>query len=150
MMEVAGLGLLTPEETLNRATRLNNSFQLLWRNATAAQKKELDPVMAGWIPYFNRLRDSWVARTTEYGELNKWEKIYQQLWDKFKAQGTKITAPVIVPGTTPGDVQVQLPSKKEMEDTEKRIQRVGAGLIAAGAVATLGVGWLLWRMRRRG
>jgi hypothetical protein len=144
MIEATGLGLLTPEETLKRATHLNNSFQLLWRNANAKQKKELDPIMAGWVAYFNKLRTSWVARTTEYGELAGWEKEYQKYWNKFQAEGTKITAPVIVAGKPPGTVAVDIPK----EDIEESLKRAGTWVIALGTLGALGVGWLLWRMRR--
>lgn len=126
-LESSSLDLLTPETTLARATNLNNAFQLLWRNASPIQKQKLNPVMDGYTSYYNKLRDNLITRLTEYGELEQWEMKYQQLRDQFEFEGSKITAPVVVPGTTPGrSVEVRAPeSEKKAEDLTKALYIVG-------------------------
>ena len=150
MMQATGLGLITPEETLKRANSLNNDFQLLWRDTMPHPKlrKELDAVMAGWVKYYDRLRNSWVARFSEWGELSGWEKIYQKFRDRVQAAGIKVKAPAVTPGKVPGDFKVK-PDAEGMKEAEDRAKKVGIALIGGGAAAALGVGYLLWRLRRR-
>lgn len=130
-----GLGILI---SMDEANTLNNAFQRLWRNANARQKKELDPVMEGWVTDFNRWRSSYLARATEWGKLSGWQKKYQALRDKFAAQGTKITAPVIVPTQKPGDITVETPDIPDPQDIGEEVQTailVGvAALLAGGAI----------------
>lgn len=145
MMEAYGdLGILI---SLKDIYHLNNSFQILWRNVVATgnpkQKAELDPIMAGWVHDFNKWRTSYWARATEWGELAEWQRTYKTLRDKFAKQGTKITAPYIAPGKTPGDVQVDIP-----EEELEKARAVGMGVVGIGLLGALGIGLLLWRMRR--
>lgn len=145
MMEAYGeLGVLI---SLKDVYHLNNAFQILWRNAVAAKNRkqiaELEPIMAGWEHDFNKWRTSYWARATEWGELSNWQKKYQALRNKFARQGTKITAPYVAPGKTPGDVQVDIP-----EEELEKARAVGMGVIGIGLLGALGIGLLLWRMRR--
>ena len=151
MMATTGLGLLTSETTLERAAKINNDFQLLWRDSRVQPKlrKELDVIMSGWVDYYNRLKNSYWSRMTEYGELSWWERKYNQFRNKVQAAGVKVTAPPLAVSKVPGDVQLKPPTEEELQKIEEQAKKVGTMLIAGASVAALGVGWILWRMGRK-
>lgn len=116
-------GLLTPETTLNRANDLNNAYQCLWRAATASQKEELDPVLNGFVNYYDKLHDSFFARFTEYGEMQKWEAEYGRLLKKFSEEQNKyIQCPAIMPGETPLVIpdEIEIEAEEAIKEAEKK------------------------------
>lgn len=108
---------------LDRANVLNNSFQLLWREATDKQKLELNPYMEGFQKDLERWKKSLfpdLLQYTEYGKIERWEKTYEQLRQKYGKQ-----APAISPGTVlvPEEVQIKAPTKEETKRlTEEQIK----------------------------
>lgn len=116
-------GLLTPETTLNRANDLNNAYQCLWRAATGSQKEELIPVLDGFVAYYDKLRDSFFARFTEYGEIQKWEAEYGRLLKKFsEEQNTYIQCPAIMPGEAPFVIpkEIEIEAEGAIKEAEKK------------------------------
>jgi hypothetical protein len=152
-------GLLTPETTLERATALNNALQCLWRKATEAQKTELDPVISGFVDYFDHLRNSFWARLTEYGEIQGWEEKYQALLNKFSLeQGKSLECPVIVPGETPfvipESVSVEATRAiKEAEATGDRLtadlKRATRNMIILSMGTAIVAGGIVWWITRK-
>lgn len=121
--------LLTPETTLDRANKLNNAFQCLWRAATGEQKKELDSVLKGFVEYYGQLRDSFWSRFTEYGEIQKWELEYARLLKKFSEEKHEyIQCPAIMAGEPPLIIPKEI--KVEADEAIKKAEVTGEQLTA--------------------
>lgn len=145
---LSSLDLLTPETTLARATDLNNAFQLLWRNATAAQKKRLNPVIDGYVTYYNKLKNNLVVRLTEYGELEQWEAKYQQIRDQFEREGINVTAPVIVAGQSAGSYKVATPDiSKATEKAQETSDDITKAMYVVGGIAAVLFVWYLLKKK---
>jgi len=157
------LGLLTPQTTMDRARALEYRWARLSDAVTHQQNqqrlqrqwKELQPERVGWVQYYLRLKSNAIARVSEYGELEEWERRFMALRTKFANEGLDVSAvPTLAVGSTPGkvvipeQVEVQVDPGDTPEQIRQKAQEASEQFVAdlgrlAGRIALYGAGVLL-------
>lgn len=145
---IESFGLLTPETTQERGRRLYVAWDKLYRDANDSQKKRITNDYNGYLQYYGSLVNSLVARLTEYGELEAWEKRYQGWLDTFTKEGLSTSAPTIVGGKAPGtSVDVNIPQAKEASEKAKEgMEELKRALYVLGGI---GAAFLLWKLLKK-